>query len=198
MLGLVTCVLLVGIAYLVVSLAQVWWTGRQHYGGRADAIVVMGAAQYDGRPSAQLRARLDHVVELWNAGAAPVVIVTGGNQPGDRFTEASTSAAYLEEFGVPENAILFEDTGRTSWESMQNVVEVAAEHGIGSVILVSDPFHSLRIKLMAQELGLRAFTSSTSTSPVRGWSAFVEHLKETGGVALGRIVGFDTVESLTG
>lgn len=198
MLGVVTCLLVVGVVYLVVTLAQVWWTGRDHGFGRADAIVVMGAAQYDGRPSAQLRARLDHVVELWNAGAAPVVIVTGGNQPGDRFTEASTSAAYLVEFGVPANAILSEDTGRTSWESMQNVVEVASEHGIGSVILVSDPFHSLRIKLMARELGLRAFTSSTSTSPVRGWSAFVEHLKETGGVALGRIVGFDTVESLTG
>jgi uncharacterized SAM-binding protein YcdF (DUF218 family) len=189
---------LAGLLYGLVTLTQVWWTGRQHGAGRADAIVVMGAAQYDGRPSPQLQARLDHVVELWNLGVAPVVIVTGGNQPGDRFTEASTSAAYLRDAGVPENAILSEDTGRTSWESLQNVAEVAADHGIGSVILVSDPFHSLRIKLMAEELGLRASTSSTSTSPVRGWTAFVEHLKESGGVALGRIVGFDAVESLTG
>jgi uncharacterized SAM-binding protein YcdF (DUF218 family) len=189
---------LAGLLYGLVTLTQVWWTGRQHGAGRADAIVVMGAAQYDGRPSPQLQARLDHVVELWNLGVAPVVIVTGGNQPGDRFTEASTSAAYLRDAGVPENAILSEDTGRTSWESLQNVAEVAADHGIGSVILVSDPFHSLRIKLMAEELGLRASTSSTSTSPVRGWAAFVEHLKESGGVALGRIVGFDAVESLTG
>ena len=196
--GVFCCLVLVGLFYGLVTLTQVWWTGRQHGAGRADAIVVMGAAQYDGRPSPQLQARLDHVVELWNLGVAPVVIVTGGNQPGDRFTEASTSAAYLRDAGVPENAILSEDTGRTSWESLQNVAEVAADHGIGSVILVSDPFHSLRIKLMAEELGLRASTSSTSTSPVRGWTAFVEHLKETGGVALGRIVGFDAVESLIG
>lgn len=196
--GIVSCIVLVAITYLIVSLAQVWWTGRQHFAGRADAIVVMGAAQYDGRPSPQLQARLDQVLLLWNDGAAPVVIVTGGNQPGDRFTEASTSSAYLQDHGVPASAILFEDTGRTSWESLNNVADVAREHGIGSVILVSDPFHSLRIKLMAEELGLIAHTSSTRTSPVRGFAAFKKHVEEAGGVALGRLLGFDRTESLVG
>jgi uncharacterized SAM-binding protein YcdF (DUF218 family) len=189
---------MLAIVYLVVSLAQVWWVGRQHFAGPADAIVVMGAAQYDGRPSPQLQARLDHVVLLWNEGAAPVVIVTGGNQPGDRFTEASTSSAYLQERGVPASAILFEDTGRSSWESLQNVADVADRHGIGSVILVSDPFHSLRIRLMAEELGLRAHTSSTRTSPVGGLTAFKKHVEEAGGVALGRVLGFERTESLLG
>ena len=152
-----------GIGWFVVNLVQVWRTGEGDQARSVDAIVVMGAAQYDGRPSPQLQARLDHVVELWNLGVAPVVIVTGGNQPGDRFTEASTSAAYLRDAGVPENAILSEDTGRTSWESLQNVAEVAADHGIGSVILVSDPFHSLRIKLMAEELGDRKSTRLNSS-----------------------------------
>ena len=151
--GVIACVVLLAVVYLVVSLAQVWWVGRQHFAGRADAIVVMGAAQYDGRPSPQLQARLDQVLVLWNEGAAPVVIVTGGNQPGDRFTEASTSSEYLRERGVPASAILSEDSGRSSWESLQNVAELADRHGIGSVILVSDPFHSLRIRLMAEELG---------------------------------------------
>ncbi|NDD97529.1 MAG: YdcF family protein [Acidimicrobiia bacterium] len=196
--GVVACLVLLAFTYLIVSLAQVWWTGRQHYSGRADAIVVMGAAQYDGRPSPQLQARLDQVLILWNEGVAPVIIVTGGNQPGDRFTEASTSSAYLQDHGVPESAILFEDTGRSSWESLQNVAEVADQHGIGSVILVSDPFHSLRIRLMAEELGLIAHTSSTRTSPVRGFNAFKHHVAEAGGVALGRVLGFERVESLLG
>ena len=197
-LGATACVVVLAIAYLLISLAQVWWVGRHHGTERADAIVVMGAAQYDGRPSPQLQARLDHALLLWNDGAAPLVIVTGGNQPGDRFTEASTSSEYLQERGIPAGAILFEDTGRSSWESLQNVAELAKLHGIGSVVLVSDPFHSLRIRLMAQELGLRAVTSSTSTSPVRGFAAFKKHVQEAGGVALGRLLGFERTESLLG
>jgi len=127
-----------------------------------------------------------------------VVIVTGGNQPGDRFTEAFTSSQYLQERGVPASAILSEDTGTSSWESLQNVAELANRHGIGSVILVSDPFHSLRIKLMVEELGLRADTSSTRSSPVRGFAAFKKHVQEAGGVALGRVLGFERTESLLG
>ena len=89
------------VGYYAITLFQVWSTGRSDYDGPADAIVVMGAAQYDGRPSPQLAARLDHVVELWPQGPAPLVVVTGGKRPGDRFTEAEASAAYLEERGVP-------------------------------------------------------------------------------------------------
>ena len=91
--------LLIAVGYSLVSFWQVWSTGRSDEARAVDAIVVMGAAQYDGRPSPQLAARLDHAVDLWNDGLAPVVIVTGGNQEGDRFTEASTSAAYLVERG---------------------------------------------------------------------------------------------------
>ena len=163
-----------------------------------DAIVVMGAAQYDGRPSPQLQARLDHVVELWTDGLAPMVIVTGGNQPGDRFTEAGTSEKYLIAHGVPEAAIVGEDTGRSSWESLRNVAERADEWGVRSVILVSDPFHSLRIRLMAEELGLTAYTSATDTSPVRGWTAAKRHFTEAAGVAAGRVVGFERLEDWIG
>ena len=96
------------VGYYLVSLYQVWSTGRSDQARPVDAIVVMGAAQYDGDPSPQLAARLDHVAELWPQGLAPLVVVTGGNQPGDRFTEAEASAAYLVERGVPADAIVLE------------------------------------------------------------------------------------------
>ena len=79
---------------------------------------MLGAAQYDGRPSPQLAARLDHVVELWPRGLAPIVVVTGGKQPGDRFTEAEASARYLVDHGVPETAIMFENEGQSTYESL--------------------------------------------------------------------------------
>ena len=196
--GCIAVFLSLVVAYFAISLFQVWSTGRSHHGGQVDAIVVMGAAQYDGRPSPQLQARLDHVIELWNEGVAPTIIVTGGNQPGDRFTEAESSTNYLVKNGVPESVIIGEDTGRSSWESLQLVADLARDRGIGTIVLVSDPYHSLRIRLMAEELGFRAYTSSTSTSPVHGWNNFTRHLEEAAGVGLGRILGFDRVESLVG
>jgi uncharacterized SAM-binding protein YcdF (DUF218 family) len=196
--GCVAVFLSLIVAYFAISLFQVWSTGRSHHSGQVDAIVVRGAAQYDGRPSPQLQARLDHVVELWNEGIAPTIIVTGGNQPGDRFTEAESSTNYLVKNGVPESVIIGEDSGRSSWESLQLVADLARDRGIGTIVLVSDPYHSLRIRLMAEELGFRAYTSSTSTSPVHGWNNFTRHLEEAAGVGLGRILGFDRVESLVG
>jgi len=196
--GCIAVFLSLVVAYFAISLFQVWSTGRSHHGGQVDAIVVMGAAQYDGRPSPQLQARLDHVIELWNEGVAPTIIVTGGNQPGDRFTEAESSTNYLVDHGVPSSVIIGEDSGRSSWESLQLVADLARDRGIGTIVLVSDPYHSLRIRLMAEELGFRAYTSSTSTSPVHGWNNFTRHLEEAAGVGLGRILGFDRVESLVG
>ena len=127
LLGCCAVLLMLIVMYFSVSLFQVWSTGRSQHQGSVDAIVVMGAAQYDGRPSPQLQARLDHVVELWNQGVAPTVIVTGGNQPGDRFTEAESSTNYLVEQGVPAAVIIAEDTGHSSWESLQNVAALARE-----------------------------------------------------------------------
>ena len=152
----VLLVLAVAAGYYLISLYQVWSTGRSDQARPVDAIVVMGAAQYDGRPSPQLAARLDHVAELWPQGLAPMVVVTGGNQPGDRFTEAEASAAYLEERGVPADAIVQEGEGRTSYESLQGVARLLGERGLDSVLIVTDPFHSLRSRLIAQDAGLEA------------------------------------------
>jgi len=190
-------VCLVG-AYYGVNLFQVWSVGNGDQTRPVDAIVVLGAAQYDGRPSPQLRARLDHVVELWKLGVAPLVVVTGGNQPGDRFTEASTSAAYLSQHGVASAAILQENRSHSSWESLAGVARLLNERDASRVLLVSDPFHSLRIRLVAQELGLTAYVSPTRTSPVRGATAVIKELKEAVGVSLGRVIGFKRLFSLTG
>lgn len=195
--GLVAGVLLIG--YYCVSLWQVYSAGRTDQARPVDAIVVMGAAQYDGRPSPQLRARLDQVVALWPADVAPIVVVTGGNQPGDRFTEADASAAYLIDRGIPDAAIIREDRGATSYESLQRVAVLLGQRfdGRQSVLLVTDPYHTLRSKLIAEEVGLTAYGSPTSTSVVTGARSFERHVWEAGGVAIGRVTGFGWLSDLT-
>lgn len=195
--SLLALVLLV-VGYLGISLYQVWSTGRSDEARPVDAIVVMGAAQYDGRPSLQLQARLDHVLELWAAGWADTIVVTGGNQPGDRFTEADASADYLVGLGVPEAAIVRETVGRSSYESLQGVAELLEPLGKRTVLIVSDPFHLLRSRLSAEELGLEAYVSPTPTTTVTGGENLAKELKEAAGVAVGRIIGFDRLLDLTG
>jgi uncharacterized SAM-binding protein YcdF (DUF218 family) len=188
------------IGYYLVSLFQVYATGSNDQARAVDAIVVMGAAQYDGRPSPQLAARLDHVAELWPRELAPIVIVTGGNQPGDRFTEAEASAAYLVERGIPEASIVLEDSGATSFESLERVVGLLAgnaESADSSVLVVTDPYHSLRSRLIAEEVGMTAYTSPTNTSVVTGVRSFERHIREAGGVAIGRVMGFGRLSELT-
>jgi uncharacterized SAM-binding protein YcdF (DUF218 family) len=196
--------LIAGVAVLYVALTtfEVWRVGRDTTSARFDAIVVMGAAQYDGRPSPQLAARLDHVVELWNLGVAPRVVVTGGNQPGDRFTEASASKDYLVERGVPAAAIAEESQSRSTWEAFANLRFLVDDSTIDvdneAIVIVTDPFHSLRSRLIAEENGFAATTSATATSPVDGSSAMTKHLKEGVGVAIGRIIGFRWLWKVTG
>ena len=110
-------VAVLAIVWFLANLVYVWRTGEGDQARPVDAIVVMGAAQYDGRPSHQLAARLDHVVQLWGRGVAPMVITTGSKRSGDRFTEAHASAVYLEQHGVPANAIV-EVGGTTSYDSI--------------------------------------------------------------------------------
>jgi uncharacterized SAM-binding protein YcdF (DUF218 family) len=192
-------VVLVG-AYALVSFWQVWSTGRSDQARAVDAIVVMGAAQYDGRPSPQLAARLDHALALWPEGLAPMIVVTGGNQPGDRFTEADASAAYLIERGVPADAIVLEEEGSSTFESLRNVAElvgVEAGGSVESVLIVTDPYHSLRSRLTAQEVGFEAFVSPTTTSVVSGAAEIQREIAEAAGVAIGRIIGFERLSDLT-
>ncbi len=176
--------------YFGVTFVQVWWTAR-HDGARpAQAVIVLGAAQYDGRPSPVLRARLDHAADLWHRKIAPVVVVTGGKEDGDRFTESQAGASYLHTKGVPDDAILREATGRTSWQSLAASARFLRQRGIRDVVLVSDPFHAARIRGIADELGLDAATSPTRTSPIKGLSELRHMITETAQVGIARVIGF--------
>ena len=119
--------------------------------------------------------------------------MTGGNQPGDRFTEAEASAAYLEEHGVPSSAILLEDQGTNSFESLQGVAALLAARGLDEVLIVTDPYHALRSRLIAGEVGLDAHVSPTPTSVVHGAEQTTRELQEAAGVALGRLIGFEHI-----
>ena len=132
---------------------QVWSQSVTDEVGGADAIVVLGAAQYDGEPSPVFRGRLDHAVYLYDEDLSDVVIVTGGKQEGDRFTEAQAGMAYLVGQGVPADAILSENEGATTLQSLENVRALADRYGIASLLVVSDPMHSERVKRMATDLG---------------------------------------------
>jgi uncharacterized SAM-binding protein YcdF (DUF218 family) len=184
--------------YIGITFVQVWLASRHDGATAADAIVVLGAAQYDGRPSPVLTARLDHALDLWKQGLAPIIVVTGGKRPGDRFTEATASANYLIDHGVPDAQILREVQGTSSWESLAAAARILRERGLSEVILVSDPYHALRIGGIARELGLTAHVSPTRTSPIGGGAAFKHMVKETGAVALGRIVGYRRLLRLEG
>ncbi len=184
--------------YFFVTLAQVVMAGRSDHREPVDAIVVLGAAQYDGRPSPQLAARLDHVVVLWEEGVAPLVVVTGGKLPADRFTEAEASQRYLIAQGVPESAIVAESDGTTTFESLDGVAPLLLARRMEEVVLVTDPYHAYRSQLIAREVGLDARLSPTQTSVVTGWTSARRHIEEAAGVALGRLVGFDRLSGLAG
>lgn len=133
---------------------QIWQQSRIDENKPADAIVVLGAAQYDGDPSPIFEARLKHAAFLFNEGLSRTVVVTGGKQEGDRFTEAAAGELYLvEEQGLPADRIIGEGEGRSTLESLRGVWELADDQGIETVLLVSDPMHSERIKRIANDLG---------------------------------------------
>lgn len=187
----------VGLVFVfwLVSLFQVWNAGRSASREPVDALIVLGAAQYDGRPSPQFQARLDHTLELWNLNLASYIVVTGGKQTGDRFTESQAARKFLMSKGVASHLIFEENTGTTTYESLLAVSQIATERNISRVLIVSDPFHVLRAKLIAEEVGLVAFTSPTRSSVIRGWSALKRNSQEATGVAVGRLVGFRRVDS---
>jgi len=184
--------------WLAVTWVQVARVGADHDAGPVDAIVVMGAAQYDGRPSPQLAARLDHVVTLWSEGVAPVVVVTGGRRPGDRFTEAEASSRYLVDAGVPVDSIVEVGAGASTFESVAAARPLMEDLGIGSVAMVTDPYHALRARLILSDAGFEVDVASTPVSVVSGWTARRREVVEAAGVMIGRIIGFDRLTELAG
>jgi uncharacterized SAM-binding protein YcdF (DUF218 family) len=183
-------VLAILVVFYLVTFVQVWRAADADEREKTEAIIVLGAAQYDGRPTDVFAARLDHAAQLWKDGVAPTIVVTGGKQPGDRFTEAGAGAEYLHDLGVPDEAILRETTGTSSWESLAASARFLQDAGIDKVTLVSDPFHSLRIRLIAEELGFEVTTSPTRSSPIGGVDEVLRYGSEAVRVAFGEIFGF--------
>ena len=152
-------------AWLTSAIAVMMWGSRDR-AQVSDAIVVLGAAQYVGRPSPVLRARLDHALDLWQRGMAPRLIFTGGTGIGDTTSEAAVSRVYAWSHGVPDTAILTENHGRTTRESLAAVSEIMHAREMRTAILVSDPFHMLRLRILSAQYGVDAVTSPTQTSPI--------------------------------
>ncbi len=191
--GVRALLLVVGLLalYLVTTFVDVWVASRQHYQGAADAVVVLGAAQYNGTPSPVLQARLDHAAELYFDGMVDLIVVTGGNQEGDVTTEAKAGYDYLRvTAGVPDESLLLEVDGRSTYESLRATARFLERREVNTVILVTDPYHARRSQLIAEEVGLQA-----EVSPTTSGSTLRRLTEETLAVAAGRIIGFRRLDN---
>jgi len=157
---------LVGALIVGGTMFRVWQVARCDDRDKADVVVVLGAAQYDGTPSAVLSSRLDHAARLWRNGVAPVIVTVGGRRIGDAYTEAQAGRNYLTSYGVPKNAVVPIGEGRDTLESLQAVARRAQIAGWRTSVIVSDPWHSLRARTMADDLGLHSWTSPTRSGPI--------------------------------
>ena len=185
------------VLYFAVTFVQVWLTGRQDQATGpttppTGAIVVLGAAQWNGSPSPVLAARLDHAVELYQKGVASTIIVTGGKQAGDRVTQGRAGYDYLRKKGVPDKAIKVEVDGTNTFEELSAAALIMRNAGLGEhVVLVSDPYHLARAEGIAGEVGLSAVGSPADTP-----SSASQYAKETLAVGLGRFLGYGRLSRL--
>jgi len=188
-----TVVTAVVVGYLGVTFVQVWSSTDDTAAGPADAIVVLGAAQWDGQPSPVFQRRLDHAAELWTAGAAPRIVVTGGKQAGDRVTQGAAAYGYLRGRGVPDEALLVEVNGTDTYTELAASAGILGASGVGNrVLLVTDGYHGLRTRLVAGEVGLDAEVSVAAEGASR-----TQLVRETLAVAAGRLVGFRRLSNWT-
>lgn len=178
--------LAVGVVYVGVTFGQVWWASRQQTDASASAIVVMGAAQWNGQPSPVLKDRLDHAAALFRAERAHLIIVTGGKKPGDRVTQGVTGYDYLTGIGIPAADVKLENQGTNSYQELSAAANIVHQAGVApDVLLVSDPYHAYRIAQIAQEVGL-----SPHVSPDDEPSSAYAYARETAAVSIGRIIGY--------
>jgi uncharacterized SAM-binding protein YcdF (DUF218 family) len=183
--------------YLAFTAVQVWLTSRHHDAHPVQAIVVMGAAQYDGVPSPDLVARLQDAYDLWHQHLATTLVVTGAKKPGDKFTEAEASARWLEQpgHGVPP-ADIVEVGGDDSWTNLSLAASALHQRGMTKVLVVTDGFHEDRSLAIASNVGLQAWPVPANHSPITGWATVPYYAKETVGVAVGRVVGYSRLHRL--
>lgn len=179
--------------YVGITFVQVWHASNQDDRSPSSAIVVLGAAQYNGRPSPVLKARLDHAEDLYRAGVAKTIIVTGGKQQGDRVGEGLASYEYLKANGIPESALMVEVGGTNTYEELSSAVHILDTARLGrSVTIVSSPYHAYRANAIAGEVGLTPHFSGAGDE-----SSLSSLVRETGGSAVGRIISFRRLSNLS-
>jgi uncharacterized SAM-binding protein YcdF (DUF218 family) len=188
-------IVVVAALYFVVTGAQVWLTSRKSEPQKSQAIIIMGAAQYNGVPSPDLLARVQDAYALYREHLAPLIVATGAKEPGDHYTEAESEAAWLERNGVPSSAVV-EVGGRTTWQNLTLAAAVLERRGLHQVLIATDGFHEDRCLAISSELGLQARPVPATNSPIRGWSTFPYFMKETAAVAIGRVIGYSHLEWL--
>lgn len=182
----VVAVVVVAVVYVAFTFVQVWLAAGTDDATPADAIVVLGAAQWDGRPSPVLQRRLDHAVALHTQGLAPVIVVTGGKQEGDRVTQGFAAYDYLRGQGLDDADVLVEVDGTNTYTELAASAAILAARGVGNrVLLVTDGYHALRTGLVASEVGL-----DPAVSPASGRGDTAELMRETAAVSVGRLIGF--------
>lgn len=162
---LIAAVILAALLVPAGTWTAVWYTARQDQRPASDAIIVLGASQYDGRPSAIFEARLNHAAELYNEGVAPAIVTVGGNLPGDNYTEAEAGRNWLVEQGVPAESVVAVAEGSDTLQSLEAVALTFDEREWSSAVLVSDPWHALRSKIIASDTGIDPATSPVRTGP---------------------------------
>lgn len=181
------------VLYLGVTFGQVLAASHRDDAQPVNAIVVLGAAQWNGKPSPVLKARLDHAVALYKQGVAHTIVVTGGKQVGDRVGEGFAGFDYLRNEGVPESALKIEVDGTDTYSELSASAHILDTAGLGrAVILVSDPYHAYRADAIAEEVGLQPHFSPADTP-----SSFGQLMRETGAVALGRIISYRRLSNLS-
>lgn len=184
------------VLYVVLTFVVIWFSGNYDNGNSADAIVVMGAAQYDGVPSPLLESRLKIALELWKDKRADVIVLTGGKQEGDRFTESQAGEKWLVKNGVPQTSIVMETVGQSTWQSVEALGPVLQSARISDVLVVSSDWHIGRSAGSLEDIGM-SVVGSASPRDGDGWD-FYEWTRETIGVSIGRIIGFKQLFSISG
>ncbi|GAA3857653.1 YdcF family protein [Saccharothrix violaceirubra] len=157
--------LLIGFLVVGGTAFRVWQVAREDDRTHADMAVVLGAAQYNGVPSRALEARLEHARRLYDQGVVSYIATTGGRQPGDEYTEGEAGRIWLVEHGVPEDRVVEVGFGTDTLGSIRALADAARARDLKTAVIVSDPWHSLRARTMAEDQGLEAWTSPTRSGP---------------------------------
>ncbi len=177
--------------YFGITYLQVWMaSGSDDSSQGADAAVVLGAAQYNGEPSPVLAARLDRAYDLYEQGLVQMVVTTGSNQPGDLFTQGKAGYDYLREKGVPDEHLIVIVDGSSTYEELAATARQASRFGIETVVLVSDSYHTFRLRQISDEVGLEA-----TVAPTSGKAGFSHLMRETVAAGLGRIFGYRRLDA---